>query len=188
MPRWAENRYVPSGTSAAPVAPAGASVPNVPYGEGATETDAPEPTDPPEETPAPNETDAAMAHALETRAWELVVSDHNMPSFSAPEAFALVRNMNIALTPWAWEERIRQGELSALLLRPVHPFHVDLAGLAGLVAETGSALSHLAILARELEIPCVVGHAGARERFPSGTALMLDGTTGEVMAVEEENR
>jgi ABC-2 type transport system permease protein len=45
--------------------------------------------------------------------------------------WTLVRNMNIALTPWAWEERIRQGELSALLLRPVHPFHVDLAGLAG---------------------------------------------------------
>ena len=45
--------------------------------------------------------------------------------------WTLVRNMNIALTPWAWEERIRQGELSQMLLRPVHPFHVDLAGLAG---------------------------------------------------------
>jgi pyruvate,water dikinase len=61
-----------------------------------------------------------------------------------------------------------------------------LSGLAGLVAETGSALSHLAILARELDVPCVVGHTGARERFPSGTALMLDGTTGEVVAVEED--
>jgi pyruvate,water dikinase len=63
-----------------------------------------------------------------------------------------------------------------------------LSGLAGLVSETGSALSHLAILAREFSLPCVVGHTGARERFPSGTALMLDGTTGEVVAVEEESR
>ncbi len=45
--------------------------------------------------------------------------------------WTLVRNMNIALTPWAWEQRIREGELSGMLLRPVHPFHVDLAGLAG---------------------------------------------------------
>ena len=63
-----------------------------------------------------------------------------------------------------------------------------LSRLAGLVSETGSALSHLAILARELGVPCVVGHTGARDRFPSGTALMIDGTTGEVMSVEEENR
>ena len=45
--------------------------------------------------------------------------------------WTLVRNMNIALTPWAWEERIREGELSGMLLRPIHPFHVDLASLAG---------------------------------------------------------
>ncbi len=45
--------------------------------------------------------------------------------------WTLVRNMNIALTPWAWEERIKQGELSAMLLRPIHPIHFDLAFLAG---------------------------------------------------------
>ncbi len=55
-----------------------------------------------------------------------------------PGAFAayyivwtLVRAFNIGLTPWAWEERIKQGRLSALLLRPVHPIHYDLADLAG---------------------------------------------------------
>ena len=55
-----------------------------------------------------------------------------------PGAFAayyivwtLVRNMNIALTPWAWEERVRGGDLAAMLLHPVHPIHGDLAGLAG---------------------------------------------------------
>jgi ABC-2 type transport system permease protein len=39
--------------------------------------------------------------------------------------------MNIALTPWAWEERIKQGELAGMLLKPMHPFHFDLAFLAG---------------------------------------------------------
>jgi ABC-2 type transport system permease protein len=45
--------------------------------------------------------------------------------------WTLVRNFNIALTPWAWEDRVRRGELAAMLLHPVHPFHNDLAGLAG---------------------------------------------------------
>ncbi|MEW6471129.1 MAG: PEP/pyruvate-binding domain-containing protein [Actinomycetota bacterium] len=63
-----------------------------------------------------------------------------------------------------------------------------LGRLAGVVAETGSALSHLAILARELGVPCVVGHTGARDRFPSGTALTLDGTTGEVAPFDGGSR
>ena len=45
--------------------------------------------------------------------------------------WTLVRNMNIALTPYAWEERVRGGELSGMLLRPIHPIHADLAGMAG---------------------------------------------------------
>ena len=45
--------------------------------------------------------------------------------------WTLVRSFNIALTPWAWEQRIREGELSGLLLRPLHPIHYDLASLAG---------------------------------------------------------
>jgi pyruvate,water dikinase len=56
--------------------------------------------------------------------------------------------------------------------------------LAGLVAETGNALSHLAILTRELGVPCVVGYAGAVERFPAGTPITIDGSTGEVTALE----
>lgn len=45
--------------------------------------------------------------------------------------WTLVRNMNIVFTPFGWEERIREGHLSALLLRPMHPLHFDLAYFAG---------------------------------------------------------
>ncbi|WP_448616304.1 ABC transporter permease [Modestobacter sp. URMC 112] len=45
--------------------------------------------------------------------------------------WTLVRNMNIVFTPYGWEERIRQGELSGMLVRPVHPIHFDLAYFAG---------------------------------------------------------
>jgi ABC-2 type transport system permease protein len=45
--------------------------------------------------------------------------------------WTLVRNMNIVFTPYGWEWRIREGELSAALLRPIHPLHDDLAAFAG---------------------------------------------------------
>jgi ABC-2 type transport system permease protein len=45
--------------------------------------------------------------------------------------WTLVRNMNIALTPWAWEERIKQGNLSAFLIKPMHLIHFDIAFMAG---------------------------------------------------------
>ena len=45
--------------------------------------------------------------------------------------WTLVRNMNIALTPWAWEERIKQGQLSTFLLKPMHVIHFDIAFMAG---------------------------------------------------------
>lgn len=45
--------------------------------------------------------------------------------------WTLVRNMNIVFTPYGWEDRIREGQLSGHLLRPVHPIHYDLAYFAG---------------------------------------------------------
>lgn len=55
-----------------------------------------------------------------------------------PEYFAayyivwtLVRNMNIVFTPYGWEWRIRQGQLSMSLMRPIHPLHGDVAFFAG---------------------------------------------------------
>jgi len=77
-----------------------------------------------------------------------------------------------------------------LVVRTLEP---GLAGwlpeLAGLVAETGASLSHLAILAREYGVPTVVGVHDALRRFPPGTRLLVDGGTGEVRAVggEEES-
>lgn len=46
--------------------------------------------------------------------------------------WTLVRNMNIVFTPFGWEWRIRSGQLSGLLLRPLHPLHYDLSYFAGM--------------------------------------------------------
>ncbi len=80
---------------------------------------------------------------------------------------------------------VEPGEV--LVVRTLDPgLAAVLPGLGGLVAETGSVLSHLAILARELGIPTVVGVADAVHRFPAGSTVVVDGTTGEVTLAESD--
>ena len=52
--------------------------------------------------------------------------------------------------------------------------------LAGIVAETGSVLSHLAILAREAGVATVVGYPMAMQELPEGTIVQVDGANGRV--------
>lgn len=52
--------------------------------------------------------------------------------------------------------------------------------LVGIVAETGSVLSHLAILAREAGVATVVGYHMAMEDLPEGVIVEVDGDTGRV--------
>ncbi len=59
--------------------------------------------------------------------------------------------------------------------------------LKGLVAETGSVLSHLAILAREAGVATVVGYAGAKDDLAEGVVVLVDGDTGQVTIQEKEN-
>ncbi|MEU9169527.1 PEP/pyruvate-binding domain-containing protein [Streptomyces sp. NPDC048420] len=70
---------------------------------------------------------------------------------------------------------------AVLVVRTLDPALAPLLpGLTGLVAQTGSPLSHLAVLAREFGLPAVVGAADAVRRFPPGSRLTVDGTTGDV--------
>ncbi len=72
-----------------------------------------------------------------------------------------------------------------LVVRTLDPgLAAILPGLGGLVAETGSVLSHLAILAREYGVPTVVGLPAATERFAAGTWVLVDGVTGDVESLE----
>jgi ABC-2 type transport system permease protein len=45
--------------------------------------------------------------------------------------WTLVRQMNLILTPYDWENRIQEGQLASELLRPLHPVHNDVAYFAG---------------------------------------------------------
>ena len=75
-----------------------------------------------------------------------------------------------------------------LVVRTLSPtLAAHLPVVAGIVSETGSVLSHLAILAREYDVPTVVAVGDALHRFPVGTRLLVDGDSGEVRVLTEVN-
>ena len=80
-----------------------------------------------------------------------------------PRDFAGVRPGDILICPFtdpAWTPLLRM--------------------VAGVVTETGGALSHAAIVAREHGIPAVLGVPDAVDTVPDGVAVTIDGTTGTV--------
>lgn len=77
-------------------------------------------------------------------------------------------------------------EGSVLVVRNLDPSIAPvLPRLAGLVAETGSVLAHIAILAREANLPTVVGFPGAVDKLPPGTLVAVDGSEGDVEIVDD---
>jgi phosphohistidine swiveling domain-containing protein len=53
---------------------------------------------------------------------------------------------------------------------------------AGVVTERGNALSHVAIIARELGMPAVVAAMGAVDALRTGQVVTINGTTGDIDA------
>jgi phosphotransferase system enzyme I (PtsI) len=59
---------------------------------------------------------------------------------------------------------------------------LDWGRIQGFAVDAGSRTYHTAILARSLKVPAVVGLHDASARIAAGTPVILDGTTGEVIA------
>ena len=74
--------------------------------------------------------------------------------------------------PTNWHRRIRRG--SILRVR-------------GVVTRRGSATSHLAILARNRNLPAVVGLGDDFDRLDDGTIVVLDGPAGELLIAPDEH-
>jgi pyruvate,water dikinase len=78
-------------------------------------------------------------------------------------------------------ERLEPGDV--LVVRATSPaFNVVLAIAGAVVTADGGALSHAAVLARELGIPAVVGAPGALS-IPDGSVVEVDPTQGSVRVV-----
>jgi pyruvate,water dikinase len=78
--------------------------------------------------------------------------------------------------------RLQQGDIVVARAIPIG-WSAFFGMVAGLVTEVGGVLSHVAIMARELGVPAVVGVPGACTMFRDGELIEMDGTRGEVRAV-----
>ncbi len=82
-------------------------------------------------------------------------------------------------------EKLNQGDI--LVARHTDPGWIAVfANASAIVVERGSLLSHSAIVARELGIPCVVGLKGAVDWIEDGEMLKVDGASGEVEKLDAE--
>jgi len=59
--------------------------------------------------------------------------------------------------------------------------------IKGIISQYGGVLSHPAILAREYEIPCIVGCSGAIKHIQTGMRVRLDGNKGEVKITSKKD-
>lgn len=77
------------------------------------------------------------------------------------------------------------GDDEVLVCELTDPAWAPLLQLAGaVVIDIGGALSHGAIVARELGIPAVIGTTNGSHRITSGTRIRVDGTAGQVHIIE----
>ena len=79
--------------------------------------------------------------------------------------------------------QFRSAPRGAILVAPIlHPHLAPLlTRVAGIVVEEGSLLQHAATLAREFNVPAVVGLVGATAIFDDGDVIEIDGNTGVVV-------
>ncbi|MEP7209909.1 MAG: PEP/pyruvate-binding domain-containing protein [Alphaproteobacteria bacterium] len=79
-------------------------------------------------------------------------------------------------------EALGSGEI--LVARHTDPGWIAVfANAAGVIAERGSLLSHSAIVAREMGVPCVVSLKGVTQWLKTGDTVRLDGGAGTVERV-----
>jgi pyruvate,water dikinase len=88
----------------------------------------------------------------------------------------------VAFEPEGGIHRIEPGDI--LVTTTTTPaFGAVLPMLGGIVATSGGALSHTAIVARELGIPAVVGVSDALARIADGVTVEIDPSTAAVRVV-----
>ena len=77
--------------------------------------------------------------------------------------------------------------LAADELAPSDTARIDFSRVRGVVTRCGSATSHLAILARNRNLPAVVGLGDDFDRLDDGTIVVLDGSAGELLIAPDEH-
>jgi len=67
-------------------------------------------------------------------------------------------------------------------LSPFETVRLDHSFIQGIAMDKGGATCHVAILAKSLNIPCVMGLGNASEQIQSGTLCAIDGGSGKIIS------
>ena len=122
-------------------------------------------------------------HELSQKVWDaskLLVFDSNGDVLKGVSGSAGVAVGKVCVIHGPEEfHKMHKGDI--LVCHLTDPEWTPLFGLASaVVADTGSALSHAAIVAREYGIPAVLGVGFATTKFQDGDTIKVDGDHGEV--------
>lgn len=79
-------------------------------------------------------------------------------------------------------DELKEGEI--LVVKKSNPaWTVGMIKAGAMISEHGGIISHMAIVAREMEVPCVVGVENATKIFKDGMKVLLDGEKGEIYGI-----
>ena len=93
--------------------------------------------------------------------------------------------VNVILSP----EEISDLKGDIMVTSSTDPGWVSLFPTASaILVERGSLLSHTAIVARELGIPCIVGISGLLDNVQTGDLVEMNGATGVVRILSDNNK
>lgn len=82
-------------------------------------------------------------------------------------------------------ESVAFGADDILIARTTDPsWVIRFIAVAGMAIDVGGTLSHAAIIARELGIPCVIGTGTGTREIPDGALIEIDGSQGTVRILE----
>lgn len=84
--------------------------------------------------------------------------------------------------PGVWEGLAKDRVLVA---RTILPMELPLLDVGALVVETGGLLDHVAVQARERNLPAIIGAAGATSIFMDGEFVLVDANRGIVVRLAE---
>ena len=61
---------------------------------------------------------------------------------------------------------------------------IPLLKSSGMICEVGGVTSHIAIICRELSVPCITGIKGILSNLYDGEIVFINGNAGEVYVIE----
>ncbi|OGK14239.1 hypothetical protein A2859_01340 [Candidatus Roizmanbacteria bacterium RIFCSPHIGHO2_01_FULL_37_16b] len=96
-----------------------------------------------------------------------------------PASLGLVKSKVKVLRDPSESHKVKKGDI--LVVEMTDPLYMQaIMKTGGIITNIGGVLSHAAIVAREFNIPCIVGAGNATEILKDSQTIILDATKGVV--------